>query len=62
MYLIRLHVHGQPVPLQLPGWPNLLTAAIVRNILFSNPLVITADIIEVDAPRDLFASIEESEA
>jgi hypothetical protein len=61
MFIIRLHVRGQPVPIELPGWPDAFTAAVVRDILRSSPLIAAADVIEADAPRDLFADVERAE-
>jgi hypothetical protein len=62
MFLIRLHVHGQPVPIEIPGWPTVHVARIVRDILSCSPLIAAAEVVEVDAPRDLFAGMGESEA
>jgi hypothetical protein len=60
MFMIRLHVRGQPAPVELPGWPDVFTAVVVRNILRSNPLIPEAEVAEVDAPRELFADVEEA--
>jgi hypothetical protein len=61
MFIVRLHVRGQPVPVELPGWPTLHVARVVRDILRCSPLIAAAEIVEVDAAQDLFAGMEESE-
>jgi hypothetical protein len=60
MSIIRLHVRGQPAPVELPGWPDVFTATVVRNILRPSPLIPGAEVIEVDATRDLFGSVKET--
>jgi hypothetical protein len=49
MFVIRLHIRGLPAPVELPGWPDVFTAVVVRDILRSSPLIQEAEVVEVDA-------------
>jgi hypothetical protein len=62
MFIVRLHVRSQTAPVELPGWPDVFTAAVVRDILRSGPRVLEAEVVEADAPRDLFPNPDETDA
>jgi hypothetical protein len=58
MFIARLCLRGQPAPLDLPGWPDVFTAVVVRDILRSSPLIPEAEVVETTDQPDLFPKEE----
>jgi hypothetical protein len=46
MYTVRFIVRGQPAPVEVPGWEDVLAAVLLRAFLRSNPFVDAVELIE----------------
>jgi hypothetical protein len=63
MYTVRFIVRGQPTPVAVPGWEDVLAAVILRTFLRSNPLVDAIELKEeaaIQTSADLFDLCEDA--